>query len=118
MSKELESKVWASGLAGHLKPIAALLADIADDDGSSIFPSIARIAWSIGSHDCDEKAPNERTVQRFMKELVDLGVLVFVGWRRNKKPVPGGAIRKPAGPGATMEYWLDERALPERRRSS
>jgi hypothetical protein len=39
MSGFLAGKVWVSALGGHLKPLAATLADIANDDGSSVPPS-------------------------------------------------------------------------------
>lgn len=116
MSKELESKVWASALESKLKPVAAFLADIANADGTAIYPSIAYIAWAVGSHDCAATAPNERTVSRHIEELNELKVLTHVGWRRHDAVIDSTNPRdKAPGKGATAEYFLDEEALPTRR---
>lgn len=116
MSKKLESQVWDSALPSRLKPLAALLADIASEDGGDIYPSVAKMAWLLGDHDCGRGVPpNERSVQRHLEELIDLGILMFVGWRRNKKSISGTDKRKPIGPGATAEYQMFPNALPYRR---
>lgn len=121
MSKELEAKVWASALAPRLKPVAAFLGDIANVDGSGIYPSIAYIAWAVGSHDCAVTAPNERTIQRAIDDLEAAKVLRFIGWRRNDTFIAPNArdydrkTRRSIGPGATPEYSLDEDRLPARR---
>ncbi|HEY8228217.1 MAG TPA: hypothetical protein VIG25_23305 [Pyrinomonadaceae bacterium] len=47
MSGRLAGKVWASGLAAHLKPLAAAMADIANDDGMSLYPSVAYLGWLL-----------------------------------------------------------------------
>lgn len=107
--------MWASALPGRLKPVAALLADIANADGTRIYPSVAYIAWSVGDNDCAQEAPNQRTVQRVIDELLKAKVLVFVGWNRAGRTIAGSDKRKPAGPGATAEYRLDELRLPTRR---
>lgn len=116
MSKELEAKVWASALDATLKPVAAFLADIANADGTSIYPSVAYIAWGTGSHECGEPAPNERTVQRHVDKLLTLGVLTFEGWRRGDARIGSTNSReKGAGKGATAEYTMHPEALPQRR---
>ena len=44
MSGLLAGKVWHSGLLSLLKPLAACLADEANDRGQGIYPSIAYLA--------------------------------------------------------------------------
>ena len=94
----------------------ALLADIASDNGKDIFPSVRRMAWSLGSHDCaDDRPPNERTIQRHLEELIDLGIITFVGWHRNKTLLSATNRQRSPGPGYTAEYQMFEDALPYRR---
>lgn len=71
MSGYLAGKVWHSDLPRDIKAVAACLADEANDRGDGIYPSIAYIAWKIGT--------NERTIQRTMAELRRIGVLVQTG---------------------------------------
>lgn len=93
MSGLLAGKVWQSALAPHLKPLAATLADIADDDGSNIYPTFEYVAWRLGS--------SVRKVQRGMEALLseDLQVLELV---------------TPAGHYRSAEYRLIEDRLPKR----
>lgn len=70
LSGLLAGKVWLSDLPPELKPIAATLADIADDDGSRIFPSIAYVAWRLSR--------TRRSVDDGLAALRDLGVLHVV----------------------------------------
>lgn len=93
MSGFLAGKVWQSDLDGDLKPLAAALADIANDDGSSIYPSVAYVAWLLKR--------TERSVQARMKELRERGILKVVR--------QGGRW-----PGDTTEYCLIEANLPTR----
>lgn len=67
MSGLLAGKVWHSGLPSLLKPLAACLADEGNDRGQGIYPSIAYLAWKLGS--------SERSVQRGMHELREIGVI-------------------------------------------
>lgn len=102
MSGLLAGKVWLSALDPDLKPLAATLADIANDDGTSIYPSVAYIAWRLGR--C------ERAVQVQLQKLRTMGVLVTVrqgGGRKRKKEA------EPAW-GCTTEYRLMECSLPGR----
>lgn len=69
------------------------LADHADDQGGSIFPSVARIAHKTGW--------SARTVQRALRRLVDRGMLVQVAEAYGQKPREyrlsfAGAARKVA----------------------
>ena len=78
------------------KAIAAKLADWADDDGGSIFPSVRRIA--------DETETSTRTVQYTLREFVAEGLLVV--------EQEGGK-----GPGSTTRYRLCLHRLGELPRS-
>lgn len=93
MSGILAGKVWLSNLAPHLKPLAAALADTANDDGTDIYPGVPYMAWKLGAH--------KRTVQFGMKALRDMKVLVLVA---NEK----------GGRGLRTEYRMDASALPAR----
>lgn len=93
MSGLLAGKVWHSNLHPDLKPLAAALADIARDDGTKIFPSVALMAWLVG------RSP--RSVQQNLSRLRDLGILIVVGGGR------GGRYK-------STEYRLLESALPVR----
>jgi hypothetical protein len=93
MSGLLAGKVWQSNLDGILKPLAACLADIANDDGTSIYPSVAYMAWLLGR--------DERSVQRQLKTLREQRVLAVVKFGR-------GGRNKPT------EYRMIEANLPQR----
>jgi hypothetical protein len=93
MSGFLAGKVWQSDLAPSLKPLAAALADIANDDGTSIYPSVEYVAWLLGK--------GERSVQRGLAELRRMAVLEVVAY-------PSG------GRGCATEYRLIEERLPKR----
>jgi hypothetical protein len=89
----LAGKVWHSALSPHLKPIAAALADIADHDGSSIYPSVAYVSWLLGR--------SERHIQTAMAQLRSLGVIEVI---RNSN----------GGRGRSTEYRMLEGKLPHR----
>lgn len=111
MSGLLAGKIWQSALDPKLKPIAAALADIADHDGSHIFPSVAYIAWLLGDDPEPPKqgeAPRmERTIQRGLQTLKRMGVLVEVNRRRAAFSKSNSAI--------VPEYQMVEAALPQRK---
>ncbi|MGC1107110.1 MAG: hypothetical protein WA876_11275 [Candidatus Acidiferrales bacterium] len=67
MSGLLAGKVWHSGLPSLFKPLAACLADEGNDQGEGIYPSIAYLAWKLGT--------SERSVQRGMRGLREIGVI-------------------------------------------
>jgi len=48
MSARLVSAVFSSSLPAWLKPYATACANFAADDGSSVYPSIARLALMVG----------------------------------------------------------------------
>jgi hypothetical protein len=91
MSGALVTQVFDSALPRMLKPIAAALATFADDDGTSMFPSVARVAWMLGVH--------PRHARRAVSALRAMGVLV---------------VRQRPAPGRTTRYYFDAAALPER----
>lgn len=93
MSGLLAGKVWQSNLEAHLKPLAAAMADIANDDGTSIFPSVAYLAWLLGK--------GERSVQQGLAELKSLGVIEAVAFEKGGRNHP-------------TEYRLIEGTLPYR----
>jgi hypothetical protein len=93
MSGLLAGKVWQSNLESHLKPLAAAMADIANDDGSKIYPSVAYLAWLLGK--------GERSVQQGLAELKTLGVIEAVAFMTGGRNHP-------------TEYRLIETALPYR----
>jgi hypothetical protein len=93
MSGLLAGKVWQSNLDSHLKPLAAAMADIANDDGTSIFPSVAYLAWLLGK--------GERSVQQGLSELKAVGVIEAVAFEKGGRNHP-------------TEYRLIESALPNR----
>jgi hypothetical protein len=71
MSAPLARRVYDSGLAANLKPLAAMIAfTFADDAGDRVFPSVRGLAWMMGIDD--------RSIQRQLKKLRELGVLVVV----------------------------------------
>jgi hypothetical protein len=94
MSGLLAGKVWHSGLTAVLKPLAACLADEANNQGQNIFPSIGYLAWKLGI--------SPRSVQRRMAELRQLNVICEV----SKKQF--GRIFVP-------NYRLDVSKLPQRK---
>lgn len=93
MSKSLESLVWKSDLNPELKPIAAVMADMGNDDGLGIYPSVAYLAWLLGR--------SERFIQSGLKKLCKMGVLDRVS-------------NAAGGRGLTPRYRLSGESLPER----
>jgi hypothetical protein len=71
MSVHVSSLVYRARLGSAARKAVALkLADCAHDDGSNVYPSIARIA--------NEAEVSDRTVQRVLKSFVKEGLLVIV----------------------------------------
>jgi hypothetical protein len=71
MSGRLVSIVFDSALPAWLKPYAAACASFAADDGSKVYPSVARIARMVGR--------GRRATQRALHALRDRGVLTLEG---------------------------------------
>lgn len=67
MSGRLVSIVFDSALPAWLKPYTAAFASFAAEDGSKVFPTIARVAHMVGK--------SERSTQRAAHELRARGVL-------------------------------------------
>ena len=78
MSGRLVSCVFESRLPHRLKSLAAVLASFGRDDGSSIRPSIARVARLWGR--------SERRVQAALTDLQRIGVLVVVRAHAPRRP--------------------------------
>jgi hypothetical protein len=89
----LAGKVWLSNLQRELKPLAATLADIANDDGTSIYPSVGYVAWRLSC--------SERSVQAGLAQLRTAGILERVA-------------NQFGGRTLTTEYRLIEAKLPTR----
>lgn len=70
MSLKVTTLVWRAGLDATTKIVALRLADFADDDGGSIYPSVPRVARDCGL--------GERSVQGALRRLQNDGVLVMV----------------------------------------
>jgi hypothetical protein len=79
MSGLLAGKVWQSDLSSDLKPLTACLADQANDRGDGIYSSIAYLAWKLST--------SERTVQRGMRRLREMQVIVQVGFKKMRERV-------------------------------
>ena len=77
MSSYLTGKVWFSDLDAELKPLAATLADLADDDGSNIEQPIAYLAWRLGR--------SERSVQANISRLRETGILLLSNSSSSRK---------------------------------
>lgn len=72
--------------------LALALADHGRDDGTGIFPSVATIAWKVGK--------SERQVQRLIRQLEGLGLLVAVETSSRYRPTTyemriGAVSRRP-----------------------
>lgn len=89
MSGLLVSCVLDSDLPSWLKPFAVALASFAADDGSQVFPSVARIARMAGR--------SERQAFRAMRVLRSAGII---------EPLGRAAQR------ASVQYQFHARALP------
>jgi hypothetical protein len=70
VSFTLQAMVWPANLDGTSKLVLLRLADFANDDGGSIFPTVKRVA-----EDCGISA---RTTQETLRRLESAGVLVMV----------------------------------------
>ncbi len=115
MSGDLAGAVWRSALDPRWKPLAALLADIANDDGSCIYPSISYISWKLGDDpEPSEKPRMERTVQRGMKALKGMGVLIFIGYRRYNPNSHAYEVTGYQGRTSLVEYRMIADRLPTR----
>lgn len=78
MSIHLMTAVWGCELAQNEQAVALALADWGNDDGSSIFPSVARIAWKTGYSD--------RQVRRILRGLESRELLVVVTKATRHRP--------------------------------
>lgn len=70
MSAKLTGQVWELDLPHAQLLVLLALADHAKDDGSDVFPSVARTAWKAGY--------SARQTQRIMRQLEKLKILVLV----------------------------------------
>lgn len=85
--------VYEVELSHGQQAVLLAMADHAQDDGSDVFPSKARLAWKTGY--------DERQVQRIIKQLREQGVLVEVAPPAQHRPTEyrinlGAAKPKPA----------------------
>ena len=91
MSSKVIGLVFESSLERPEKFILLALADHAKEDGSDVYPSIARIEWKTGY--------SERQIRTLMRNLESLGVLQMVH--------PGGS-----GPADVRKYKIVLSAIP------
>jgi hypothetical protein len=101
MSIKFMAKVYELAVDSDTREILMALADHADHEGYSIFPSVALLAWKIGDGSMNEQGEykNTRTVQRRLRELQDIGALVEL---------------KPSGFHRATEYGLDLSVFPKK----
>jgi len=71
MPVKVMTTVWELSLQSDLKFVLLALADIANDQGGNLFPSIRHIAGKVSK--------SERQTQRSMKELIDMGMVKVIG---------------------------------------
>lgn len=90
MSGRVVSTVFESDLPAWLKRYAAALATFAADDGSQVYPTIARLARMVGR--------SKRSTQRAVHDLIRRGILIV-----DTPPTPRRAAR----------YHLRAVALPQ-----
>lgn len=70
MSITLIAEVWKCDLPPNLSHVLLSMADIADDNGSRCYPSVAHLAWKCGY--------SPRQIQRTIQELRERGILLVV----------------------------------------
>jgi len=73
------SEIWERDLMATEKLIALAMADHADHDGGSIYPSTGMLAWKTGC--------SEDTVLRTKRKLIERGLLVKVAERMGKSTI-------------------------------
>jgi MarR-like DNA-binding transcriptional regulator SgrR of sgrS sRNA len=99
MSGRLVSAVFDSALPAWLKPYAAAFATFAKDDGSRVFPTIARVARMVSR--------SERATQTAVTELRRRHILELVappGRHRATQYVFNATALPLAGDGAQMPF--------------
>ena len=110
MSGTLVSLVFESTLPAWLKPYAAALASFANDDGSRVFPSVARVARMVGR--------SSRQARRAVTELRRRRVLVPVaapGRHRATRYHFNEAALAFAGDGEQMPLLFGIPTFPQRK---
>lgn len=78
MSAKAMGRVWDLDLPHNKRLVLLAMADHADHEGGSIYPSVALIAWKTGYSD--------RQVQRIIQELVADGILALVTEHTDHQP--------------------------------
>lgn len=93
MSVHVMSLVYSAKLGNpYRKAVALKMADHANDDGGSVYPSLARLAA--------EAEVSLSTVQRTIRDMLDMGIITVVA--------AGGS-----GPGSTTQYQFELKRLAE-----
>ena len=101
MSGRLAGKVWASGLDGSLKPLAASLADMVNDHGDGIEAGLPYLSWRLSR--------SRSTVQEQLGKLRALEVIRPTCHEHCKnEPGRGHGRRQP------VTYHFEETKLPSR----
>ena len=102
MSVTLITRVLESALESDLKPIAVVFAYHAHDDGSSLYPSIGRVAWLLGR--------TGRSISSAVVRLRHLGILVPLA----PLTTVNGHLQPRGGRGRSTDYRFVVEALPAR----
>jgi hypothetical protein len=88
MSIKLMAEVWTRELPHAEQSILLAMADHADDEGGSVFPSVGLVAWKTGY--------SKRQVQRIIADLKTRGALVLVAtavrYRANEYQIDLGVV--------------------------
>ena len=91
MSVKLITQAFGLDVQPNLKLLLVALADIANDEGDNVYPSVAFLVWKTSL--------SERTVRYMMKQLRESGALIPLERE-------GGGRRR------TVVYRLDLEVLP------
>lgn len=111
MSVEQMARVWNLDLAPNKRLVLLAYADHADDEGDSVFPSLAKIAYKTGySRDQVRRISKELAADNLMTRVEDArhnrGVEYRLTLERGSKLPPfrprGGGANDPSGVGAPM----------------
>lgn len=91
MSTKKITEVWESDISAPWQQILLAMADIADDDGNSLFPSVGYLSWKTGK--------SERQIRALLADLREAKVLT---------------VSRPSSQHYPTHYHLDPSVLPKK----